>query len=71
MKDITLTLNPTEASVLISIMDSITKAEGLKVAEASLHFIKKVQEAQLLAKKAVDLEEKGSISEEEAQAEEA
>ena len=45
MEDIKLTLNPNEANVLIQLMDIATKAGGLKVAEASLHFSKKLQAA--------------------------
>jgi len=45
MEDIKLTLNPNEANVLIQVMDIATKAGGLKVAEATLHFTKKLQAA--------------------------
>ena len=45
MEDIDLTLNPNEANVLIQLLDIATKAGGLKVAEAALHFSKKLQEA--------------------------
>lgn len=45
MEEITLTLNPTEANILVQLLDLSTKTGGLKVAEATLHFTKKLQAA--------------------------
>ncbi len=43
--NIELSLNTNEIEALIKLIDLATKAAGLQVAEAAVHFTKKLQEA--------------------------
>lgn len=44
-KDITVTLNDEEQRVLLQILDAATKAQGLQVAQATVFFVKKLDDA--------------------------
>lgn len=49
---IRIELNAEEAQVLANLIDVAVKAAGLQAAEAGLHFVKKIKDAQDVAAKA-------------------
>jgi spore coat polysaccharide biosynthesis predicted glycosyltransferase SpsG len=52
--NIELSLNTNEIEALIKLIDLATKAAGLQVAEAAVHFTKKLQEAGALLQEAAE-----------------
>ena len=45
MENITISMNQEEINTLIALLDVANKTEGLKVAEACIHFQKKIEES--------------------------
>jgi hypothetical protein len=45
MENVTISMNQEEINTLIALLDVANKTEGLKVAEACIHFQKKIEES--------------------------
>lgn len=45
MENVTISLNQEEINTFIALLDLANKTEGLKVAEACIHFQKKIEES--------------------------